>query len=759
MNRILHVITAIGRGGAENHLVDLVRHQRACGHAVTVAYLRGNGYWAETFREMGATVHDLGLRCYGDWRPLRKLRRVIDDGAFDLVHAHLPPAELYVRFALFGSALPMLITKHNEERFCRLPGHRLLGRWVGARAAHIITISDAVKRYIAGNGLGLDARKLHTVYYGIDAGEFGGMDGGSLREEWGIPRDALVIGFVGRLVEQKDIGTLIRGLAQFPKARLVIVGTGPVEAAMRRLAEKLGVTDRIVWAGFRDDIQRVMSAFDIFALTSIYEGFGLVLAEAMASRRVIVATRVGSIPEVVGETGLLVNPRSPGELAAAFQQLSDRSLRERLGEAGRQRVLDEFPLERMWQATDSLYEQCLRPARSLRLLFVIPRIISYAAFLRELGAQLNADGAEIHVACSREAVLQNDPSTAPPPEVHLHPIEFARGMNPARHLRAARELDRLIRTIQPDIVHAHFSAAIFTTALAHRPSWPMTMATFHGVSCLAMTGWKMPILRLAESWAARRFDAVWVLTEDDREGLRAAAPGAVVHTLASRGMGCDLTKFTPLSISDRTALRAKLGFQPEQIVFAFVGRFTNFKGFGTTVRAFLKLAAGNPNARLLLIGDTDPLHSTGLDPHETEQLKASPQVINTGFRADVERVLAAADVMVFPSRREGMPVCLMEALALGVPAITSDSRGCREVVRNEVDGLVLRDDSVENLYHTMQRVAAEPDLRRRWAEQAIAGRGRFDRAHFIAEQKRIYARFTKVAQPAAGILEPSVARL
>jgi glycosyltransferase involved in cell wall biosynthesis len=100
-----------------------------------------------------------------------------------------------------------------------------------------------------------------------------------------------------------------------------------------------------------------MGSFDIFALTSIYEGFGLVLLEAMASRRA--ATRVGAIPEVVGTTGLLISPRSPDELAAAFHQLSNHSLRERLGEAGRQHVLNEFTLERMWEETDALYEQCL----------------------------------------------------------------------------------------------------------------------------------------------------------------------------------------------------------------------------------------------------------------------------------------------------------------------------------------------------------------------------------------------------------------
>jgi glycosyltransferase involved in cell wall biosynthesis len=371
--RILHVITSIDRGGAENHLLDLVQHQRARGFAISVAYLRGSGYLTNAFTELGAQVHDLGLRFYGDLRPLMKLRRLIGSAAFNLVHAHLPPAELYARLALLGisqRALPMLITKHNEERFCEGFGQRMLGRWVAARAAHVITISDAVKRFIAGSGLGLNARKLRRIYYGIDAAKFGEVpdpDARLLKHEWKISDDALVLGFVGRLVKQKDIETLLRGMARFaadsPKARLVIVGIGPSEAEMRRLADELRISDRVVWAGFRDDIRHVMSSFDIFALTSIYEGFGLVLLEAMASGRAVVATRVGAIPEVVGTTGLLISPRSPDELAAAFHQLSDHSLRKRLGEDARRRVLNEFTLERMWKETDILYEDCLSQER------------------------------------------------------------------------------------------------------------------------------------------------------------------------------------------------------------------------------------------------------------------------------------------------------------------------------------------------------------------------------------------------------------
>jgi len=369
---VLHVITGIDRGGAENHLFDLVRHQRASGMAVTVAYLRGNGYWAAPLRALGAEVQPLCLRFYGELKPLVRLGSLLRSVEFNLVHAHLPPAELYVRLALLGinrKTVPLLITKHNDERFCDAPGKEVLGRWVARRADRLIAISDAVKRYMCGPGLGVQERKLQTIHYGIDALQFDhspSAQAASLRLHWGISPNDIAIGFVGRLVSQKDIVTLIRGFAlfaaRFAYAKLVIVGSGPLDEELRRIAEDLRISGRIVWSGFRDDIATVMSAFDIFALTSIYEGLGLVLLEAMASALPVVATRVGAIPEVVadGETGVLVAPGRPNELAAAFHDLSDSGRRAQFGAAGRARVMREFTLEKMNRETDALYGRCIR---------------------------------------------------------------------------------------------------------------------------------------------------------------------------------------------------------------------------------------------------------------------------------------------------------------------------------------------------------------------------------------------------------------
>lgn len=365
--KVLHVITTINRGGAENHLVELVRGQVAQGLKVAVTYLKGDGYWAAELRDLGVRVEPLRLTHYGKPAPVWRLRDLIRQWKPDIVHAHMPPTELYARLALMflRPAPVMVISKHNDEPFYRGLGQRAVGVWVARRAARMIAISDAVNTY-ACTHLNMPAERVVTVHYGIDPHPYEQIGDDRrlvLRAEWGIPSEAWVIGTVARLVPQKALHILLSGYAQYRTqaqcpSRLVLVGRGPLEAELKALAQQLDMADEIVWAGFREDIPVVMNAFDTFALTSVYEGFGLVLLEAMAARRPVVATAVSAIPEIVedGVTGLLCRSGDADGLARAFLQLEDASLRVRLGAAGHERAVDRFTLERMAEATLAVYQ-------------------------------------------------------------------------------------------------------------------------------------------------------------------------------------------------------------------------------------------------------------------------------------------------------------------------------------------------------------------------------------------------------------------
>ncbi|HEY9721458.1 MAG TPA: glycosyltransferase [Oscillatoriaceae cyanobacterium] len=365
--RILHVITSINRGGAENHLVELVRGQRAGGHQVAVAYLKGDGYWHGLLESLGCEVKALGLRFYGDLRPLVVLRLLIKSFAPEVLHAHMPPAELYTALARQGLvSTPMVISKHNDEPFYRGPGERWLTEWVARQASSVVAISGAVNRYFAG-AYRTVAPKLRTIHYGIEAQAFAQVDTAAvaaLRAEWGVTSHEVLIGTVARLAPHKALHVLIDGFARFlrdggAEARLVLVGRGPLEASLRELCERHRLGDRVVFAGYREDVPTCMHAFDVFALSSIYEGFGLVLIEAMAAGKPVIATAVSAIPEIVvpDETGVLVPSADDQAFAQAIAKLSDAAMRERLGRKGRQRVMEHFDQGPMVERTLSLYQE------------------------------------------------------------------------------------------------------------------------------------------------------------------------------------------------------------------------------------------------------------------------------------------------------------------------------------------------------------------------------------------------------------------
>jgi glycosyltransferase involved in cell wall biosynthesis len=145
------------------------------------------------------------------------------------------------------------------------------------------------------------------------------------------------------------------------ESRLVLVGRGPLEAELKALADRLGLANVVVWAGFKEEIPVAMNAFDCFALTSLNEGFGLVLLEAMAAARPVVATAVSAIPEIVsdGETGILCAPQDSDSVARALLRMEKVHVRRQLGSAGAARAASIFTLDHMLDKTLSVYRECL----------------------------------------------------------------------------------------------------------------------------------------------------------------------------------------------------------------------------------------------------------------------------------------------------------------------------------------------------------------------------------------------------------------
>lgn len=200
---------------------------------------------------------------------------------------------------------------------------------------------------------GIPVERTQVIYNGIDFARLDKQPGTDLRPSLGIAPGTVLIGAAGSLIRRKGHDVLIRALGQMEKgqeAHLLIASGGPERDALERLTAELGLSARVHFLGYHDPITDLYQSCDIMALASRADAFGLVLAEAGYSRRPVVATRVGGIPEVIedGATGFLVPPEDPQALAQALARLvADSGLRARLGEAGRLRAETRFSVQRM----------------------------------------------------------------------------------------------------------------------------------------------------------------------------------------------------------------------------------------------------------------------------------------------------------------------------------------------------------------------------------------------------------------------------
>lgn len=367
--RLLLIATGIDRRGAESHVLALGGGFAARGWEVGVAYWGGSGELAPEFRGAGVAVHRLDFRGALNPGSLPAFIRLIRAFRPDIVHTHLPLAEFYGNLAAALCRIPAVVsTKHSDHALFRRPSVRLGHRLMSAPNSAVVAVSQHMARFIHKVGL-WPGTPLVTIHNGLDVGAVDragdAVRVAELRAELAAPPGWL-IGAAGRLAPEKGFDTLIGAmpgvLAELPDARLVIAGAGPERAGLQAQIERLGVARSVHLLGARADLPTLMHVMDVFVLPSRAEPFGLVLLEAMAARKPVIATAVGGVPEVVldQQTGDLLPPSDAPRLADAVVALLRHAQRaQSYGEAGRQRAERVFPLERMLAATERLYRQAL----------------------------------------------------------------------------------------------------------------------------------------------------------------------------------------------------------------------------------------------------------------------------------------------------------------------------------------------------------------------------------------------------------------
>jgi glycosyltransferase involved in cell wall biosynthesis len=375
--KILHVSKVTGVAGSENHLLYLLRGLRAEGLDAEFLILTEPGNPAQGFFDRAAArgipAHRLPIHADLDPTLFGRLTRFIRRGGYDLVHTHLIHADLHGILAARCAGVPRVVTsRHNDDRFRRMWVLRLLNRWLWRRVDHGIAISDWIRRFCI-EVEGAPPEKITTVHYGLDPDSVRTGSGARavLAAELGLDPAAPLVGSVCRLTRQKGIDIALRTFWQIaeavPDAHYIIAGDGPLRGQLEEMAGGFGLGDRVHFLGWRDDPHAVIAALDVLLVPSLWEGFGLVLLEAMAHSVPIIASRVSAIPEIVvhGDyspatlrTGLLVAPGDFDALASSLSTLlQNPDLAHEMGARGRQRLETHFTVARMVEGTIGVYER------------------------------------------------------------------------------------------------------------------------------------------------------------------------------------------------------------------------------------------------------------------------------------------------------------------------------------------------------------------------------------------------------------------
>lgn len=365
---VLHIITRLDRGGSsENTLITVAQLDRQRYRPSLMAGPSSEGAAAILIPHLGRKIRPLH-----DLLAFAEMYAKIRQGRYTIVHTHSSKAGILGRWAARLAGVPIIVhTPHGHVFYGyyeRVPTYLfiVLERLTARITDKIITLTEAgirehVERRIA------PREKFISIHSGVDLAPYTELppDPAAARKRFGLSPDCLVVGSVGRFEPVKGYDILLRaaGLLRTrqPKVQFLLAGEGEEAPHLKRLAEELQVDDRVFFPGWQQELPHVLSALDLFVLPSRNEGMGRVLVQAMAMGTPIVATRVGGIPEVLGEgeTGLLVAPDDPIELAAAIERLlTDRELAGKIGEAGRRRA-SAYSADKMVADIESLYDTLL----------------------------------------------------------------------------------------------------------------------------------------------------------------------------------------------------------------------------------------------------------------------------------------------------------------------------------------------------------------------------------------------------------------
>ena len=373
--RLAYVIKSMEVGGSQTHLMQVLRLLDRNRFDPVLYCLTGEGVLLDAVRALGVPIYapnaGASFKGLGLVSRVGALARALRRGRIEIVHNYLLRANLVGSIGARLARVPVVLCSKRGCHWRR--GFELVGAKIGnALADSVMVNAAAVRDFVHGNE-GCPREKMAVIPSGVDTDRFRPLPPARFKARLGLPEEQLIVGVVTRMRVRKGVEEFIRAIGEVrqtrPDVHGVIVGEVSLDEALQGLVRSLGLERHLSLLGRRSDMPEVLSAFDVFVLSSHDEGMSNAILEAMAMEKPVIATDVGGTCEVVrhGHSGLLVPPKDPHALAVAVSDVLAQPARaHEMGRLGRRIVVDGFSAHAMVRQMEQLYLD-LGAARGLPL--------------------------------------------------------------------------------------------------------------------------------------------------------------------------------------------------------------------------------------------------------------------------------------------------------------------------------------------------------------------------------------------------------
>jgi glycosyltransferase involved in cell wall biosynthesis len=370
--RILYIIDNLEFGGGERVFLQLIKGLCAKYDVSVIAH--PGGLFFQELEKVEVKIYPIDMIGRFCLKRLVEIRKIINEEIVDIVHSQGARSDFTARLVSFSGKRPKIISTvampvlgFDVSVFKKMTYY--CADWITSPLVdRYLVVSKILKNHLTIH-YPISPSRIEVIYNGIEVDQYRSDE--ALKCAWrnknGFQKNDMLIVAIGRLVWQKGFEYLIECVSEiartYPDVKILIVGDGPLRQRLEALSKELGVRDNVIFAGFRSDIKEILSAIDILVIPSILEGFPMITLEAMAMAKPIIATNIDGITEQIadGVNGILVPPKDPSALAKAVMQvLNDKELARTMGLVAREKVEQEFSVEKMVSETEKVYLSLLR---------------------------------------------------------------------------------------------------------------------------------------------------------------------------------------------------------------------------------------------------------------------------------------------------------------------------------------------------------------------------------------------------------------